>query len=292
MIVLDWGALTDVGRTRKLNEDAVLAMAPVFLIADGMGGHAAGEVASALAVDVFGALATVDRPLTTAAVLTAIRTANDAIVRAGASSEATAGMGTTAVGLAVVRADGADQLLGFNVGDSRLYRYDGLLGLRQLSTDHSLVQELIDRGDIRPEEARAHPQRNVITRMLGTPEAVEPDTWLLAVAPGDRFLICSDGLTTEVTDDQIAAVLAEHRDPRVVAGRLVEAALAHGGRDNVTVIVVDVSAVDVDDAPVDTSPRNEPAPIDEDTVPRIDPPSLPVAAEPRPTPALIDEVPL
>ena len=267
MIVLDWGAVTDVGRVRKLNEDSVLAMSPVFVVADGMGGHAAGEVASALTVEVFGALATLDGALTSTDIRTALRTANEVIARTAASSEATAGMGTTAVGLAIVRTDGSDSLCAFNLGDSRLYRLsDGLL--RQLSKDHSLVQELVDSGEISEEQAKIHKQRNVITRMLGSAEPVEPDVWFIPAIVGDRYLVCSDGLTTELGDDQISSTLTEFRDARIAAGRLVESALANGGRDNVTVIVIDVVGVNASVEARQTSPRTAQSEVDEDTKPR------------------------
>jgi PPM family protein phosphatase len=266
VIVLDWGSSSDVGRVRQLNEDSVLAMAPVFLVADGMGGHAAGEIASALTVEVFGALATLDGSLTSSDIRTALRTANDVIMRAASSSDARNGMGTTAVGLVVVKHDDEEALCAFNLGDSRVYRLSGG-SLEQVSKDHSLVQELVDRGDISDEQAKTHKQRNVITRMLGSDEPVDPDIWLLPAVVGDRYLVCSDGLTTEVSDDRLVVTLSQYADARLAAGHLVEAALSHGGRDNVSVIVIDVVGVDSSSEVLTTKPRLI-TDLDEETKPR------------------------
>jgi PPM family protein phosphatase len=266
VIILDWGSSSDVGRVRQLNEDSVLAMAPIFLVADGMGGHAAGEIASALTVEVFGALATLDGSLTSSDIRTALRTANDVIMRAANSSETRVGMGTTAVGLVVVKHDDHEALCAFNLGDSRVYRLSGG-ALEQVSKDHSLVQELVDRGEISEEQARTHKQRNVITRMLGSDEPVDPDIWLLPAVVGDRYLVCSDGLTTEVSDDRLVTTLSLYPDARLAAGHLVEAALSHGGRDNVSVIVIDVVGVDASDEAQTTVPRPI-TDLDEETKPR------------------------
>lgn len=290
MISLDWGAATDVGRHRQVNEDSLLAMTPLFLVADGMGGHAAGEVASALTVDVFAALATIEAGITSSDVVAALRTASEAIGRAAAASEGRTGMGTTAVGLALVR-DGEDEsLCGFNVGDSRLYRVAGGR-LEQLSTDHSYVQELIDRGELAPQDARTHPQRNVITRMLGGTEAVDPDVWLLAAVAGDRYVVCSDGLTGEVDDQALAATVTTERDPRVAARTLVEQALAGGGRDNISVIVVDVLRVDGSTDGADTAPRVAEVMAEEITRPREGRAADVAAPEPRAGADLLSDVP-
>ena len=233
-----WGSATSIGLVRANNEDAVLADFPVFIVADGMGGAAAGEVASALASAAFRELGGADE-LSVATVSQAIELANRSVVEAAASIQGWAGMGTTLVGLALVREGDRDAWFAFNVGDSRLYRfYEGELA--QVTKDHSEVQALIDRGVISAEEARSNPHRHVITRVVGIDSTVEPDCWMMPPVAGERFLICSDGLTGDVDDDGIAAVLASEPDPSAAAARLVETAVGSGGRDNITVVVVDV----------------------------------------------------
>jgi protein phosphatase len=149
-------------------------------------------------------------------------------------------MGTTLVGIALVGGEGDERWMAFNVGDSRLYRLaDG--SLTQVSRDHSEVQELLDEGAISESEARRSPVRNVVTRAIGTSETLDVDYWMLDPEPGERFMICSDGLTSELTKDQMIVTLLESPDPAMAANRLVEQALAAGGHDNVSVIVVDVS---------------------------------------------------
>jgi serine/threonine protein phosphatase PrpC len=205
------GAVTDIGRVRDRNEDAILAVPPVFAVADGMGGHEAGDVASALAIaglQRFEGAAAVDA----GSVLTALHEANrDIFSRAGFS--AVAGMGTTVVGMALSRDDAAaDSLLLFNVGDSRAYRLrDGQL--LQLSDDHSLVAELVMRGDITAAEAQTDRRRNVVTRALGIDKTVEIDDWFVEPLVGDRYLMCSDGLTGEVNDEAITEILCESATP-------------------------------------------------------------------------------
>jgi protein phosphatase len=238
MIALRWGGATDVGCERDENEDSLFAEPPLFLVADGMGGHAAGAVASRLAVEVLGRLATA--PTTDSrSVLTAVADANEAILAAARQESRWAGMGTTLVGLALVADLDQEYWLAFNVGDSRLYRWaDGVL--EQLTVDHSEVQERIDAGEISAAEGRTAAGRNVLTRALGTQPAPLADCWLLSPGPGERFLLCSDGLSTELTDAHIRSALAAAEPPDVLARRLVADALHEGGRDNVTVVVVDV----------------------------------------------------
>jgi PPM family protein phosphatase len=238
-----WAAATDVGRVRKLNEDAILAAPPIFAVADGMGGHDAGEVASALAVSRLEALAAPhpSGPLTIDAVAHELHTIND-LLRAAAVGPGGPHMGTTVVGLAIVDDGGVPSWLVFNVGDSRAYRYAGD-HITQLSRDHSHVQDLVDRGELEPDDARSHPHRNVVTRALGADATVEPDFWVRPVRGGDRFLLCSDGLSGELDDAAIGAIVAAEQSPDAVAAALVAAALDHGGRDNVTVLVLDVVAV-------------------------------------------------
>ncbi|WP_427016820.1 PP2C family protein-serine/threonine phosphatase [Pseudarthrobacter sp. P1] len=237
-IRLAWGSATDRGLRRELNEDAFIAADPLFAVADGMGGHEAGEVASRECIQVLGTaaeLAPGTRHATAADLLRAVREA-DARIRAKANSRA----GTTVSGVVLTEAAGVAQWLVFNVGDSRTYRL-GAGGLAQVSIDHSEVQELVDAGYITPDEALVHPRRHVITRALGTGGDSDPDFWTMPVHAGDRILVCSDGLTGEVGDGQIGRILASVHDPQDAAEALVAAAVAAGGRDNITVIVVDAA---------------------------------------------------
>lgn len=237
------GTATDVGLVREHNEDALLARWPVYVVADGMGGHAAGEVASALAIDVITQrLGAVGLTLPTVEdVGAAAEQANRRIVDQGRARSDQAGMGTTLTGVvAVARADGSRAWAVVNVGDSRTYRYaEG--ALEQVSVDHSEVQELIDLGVLAPADARHHPLRNLLNRSLGVHDDVEPDLFLLTPHPGERFVVCSDGLSDLVEDEQIAGVLrGSPQDPQLAAEALVRAALDAGGVDNVTVVVLDV----------------------------------------------------
>lgn len=241
MLTVRWGSATDVGRVRKLNQDSLLACPTVFAVADGMGGHAAGEVASELAIAELRRLAEA-APVTAEELTGAIRNANEHIVASGAEHRDQFGMGTTLTGIAVVSADGSDQWAVFNVGDSRVYRFaDGTLS--QLTVDHSAVQELVQAGRLSPDDARHHPRRNVVTRSLGSDPAPAADVWVLPPATGDRFLVCSDGLTSELEDADIAAVLREVSDPEQAAGELVRRANEAAGRDNVTVVVLELVSV-------------------------------------------------
>jgi len=239
MLTLRWGAATDVGRVRKLNEDSLLAVPPLFVVADGMGGHAAGEVASQLAVAEFARLA--EQPTVGADDLAeTVRQANEHILSAGAERGDRYGMGTTLTGIGVVGTTDGEQLAVFNVGDSRVYRFhDGRLD--QLTVDHSAVQELVDAGRLTPQAARTHPRRNVVTRSLGSQPGPAPDVWLVPPVTGDRYLVCSDGLTGELEDPAIAELLGTADDPQAAADELVRLALAAGGHDNVTVVVLDVA---------------------------------------------------
>ncbi len=227
-VTLRWGAATDIGRVRQNNEDSLVAEAPVFVVADGMGGRARGDEASRLAAAEFGRLAGGDGP-TTDAVLGAVTRANDAILAAARSTESGAGMGTTLVGLVLVEESGDQRWCAVNIGDSRLYRWASG-ELEQLTVDHSEVQELVDAGILGEAQRAAHPRRNVVTRALGTVPAPVADCWLLHPVPGERFLLCSDGLTGHLDDTQIGAYLASDLSPDGAARRLVAAAVEAGGR--------------------------------------------------------------
>jgi protein phosphatase len=235
------GGGTDTGRMRTVNQDNWFVADHVYVVADGMGGHAAGEVASAIATARLAELAD-HSPLRPDDVRAALIDAHAAITASAAEHAAEAGMGTTVTGLCQVRVAGSPHWLVFNVGDSRVYRFaDG--ALTQLTEDHSHVAELVAAGEMTQEEAREHPLSSIVTRSLGSPDASEPDFWVFPPVPRERFLICSDGLTGELTDDLLALVLAEESAPQAAVDRLIAMALAAGGRDNVTVVVVDHLAV-------------------------------------------------
>lgn len=231
-----WGSATDRGCVRRLNEDALLAYPPVFLVADGMGGHAAGDVASRLAVEEFGHLAghraADPDEIHECFRRTAMRLRET--VAAGRTA------GTTVAGVAIAAYDGAEYWLVFNIGDSRVYRLSGGR-LEQISVDHSVVQDLLDRGEIDAAQAAAHPHRHVITRAIETRAMPAPDYWLIPAGRADRLLICTDGLTTELDDAQLTAVLQDVTDPQEAAEALVAKALVSGGRDNISAVVVDVA---------------------------------------------------
>jgi PPM family protein phosphatase len=234
---LKWGASTDTGMVRQQNEDSFAAEENLFIVADGMGGHNAGEVASALAVTTVMSggrmgINTMDefRDL--------VQRANTAIYTASLDDSSQRGMGTTLTALSIV-AGVEPKVLVANVGDSRTYLLrNGVL--TRMSVDHSYVQELVNEGIITPEEARVHPRRNIVTRALGIDRSVAVDVFMHTVRTGDRVVLCSDGLVDEVADSEILKVLTQHTDPQETAEALVMVANANGGRDNTTVIVVDI----------------------------------------------------
>ncbi|HTR92190.1 MAG TPA: protein phosphatase 2C domain-containing protein [Trebonia sp.] len=241
------GAATSVGRVRQVNEDSFLALPPLFVVADGMGGHGAGNVASRIAIEEMTACAAL-RPLFAEAVLTALEHANRHIIERDEANR----MGTTATGLAGLETAGGDHLMVFNIGDSRVYRLSGD-GLEQVTVDHSEVQELVLAGVITREQARTHPRRNIVTRALGSDPVLHADHWLLPARGGDRYLVCSDGLFNEVPDEVIHALLSAGAAQQA-ADALVVAANEAGGHDNVTAVVVDIDSDD-DGADETTLPR-------------------------------------
>jgi len=237
--------LSDTGRKRRQNEDAYVCEPPLFAIADGMGGAQAGEVASRLAAAAFEEGAAAIRG--EEGVATVVRAANTRIFERAVHDPAVAGMGTTAT-VAVVDEAAATVTIA-HVGDSRAYLYR-LGSLEQLTTDHSLVGELVRTGKLTEDEAAVHPHRSVITRALGTDADVEVDTLTLEVAPGDLLLLCSDGLSAMLRDDEIARVLeAAAVAPREAAEALISAANAAGGEDNVTVVLFELVDADAEVAP-------------------------------------------
>ena len=248
MTRLNAGSATDVGRVRSSNQDQLLVADDLFAVADGMGGHAAGEVASLTAVEAL--RATYHEADGAEGLVAATHQANRSIFERAQGNPELHGMGTTLVAVALVNEGNEDRLAIVNVGDSRVYLLrDG--ELEQLTTDHSLVQELVDDGQLTEAEATVHPQRHVLTRALGVDVDVNVD--LLQVLPlkGDRLLLCSDGLVRELSDVQVASIMRRLADPDDAARELVSAANNRGGNDNVTVVIVDV--VDDDDLAVTAS---------------------------------------
>lgn len=248
-LALSWAAQTNTGLKRAGNQDSYLAAAPVFAVADGMGGHAAGDEASAavvmrLAEYMSGDFASTDD------IARALRQASDDIGEIAGSHDR-AGSGTTVTGIALTIQGRRPYWAVFNIGDSRVYSLvDGVL--TQVTVDHSAVQAMVDSGRITALEAESHPNRNIITRAVGFGKNPVPDLWFIPVSEGARLLICSDGLTKEVDVDLIRLLLAEATDADDAAGLLLEAALAAGGRDNVTTLVVEVLRSD-DVADADTT---------------------------------------
>ena len=240
-MLLKHGVATDTGNVRPQNEDAYVASDHLFAVADGMGGHNAGEVASALATTLLLERA-VGQTLTPEWFVNAITAINRTIHESAAESTERRGMGTTICALALVNPQGENtepqQVALANVGDSRIYLWRAGT-FRQLSVDHSYVQELVTEGLITEEEARVHPRRNIVTRALGIDDRVAVDSWLIPLFAGDRFILCSDGLVDEVPTADIAALAAQQREPQMIADALVALAKRNGGRDNITVVVVD-----------------------------------------------------
>ncbi len=260
-LVLSWAARTNVGHRRAANEDSVVVGLPIFAVADGMGGHAAGDRASA-------AIATrLSKETGPFAELPAIE---QAFIDAGAEIDALAegiplGVGTTVTGAALVFDQPEPSFLVFNIGDSRVYRFERN-ELSQVTVDHSVVQELVDAGLIAAADAENHPESNVITRALGFHDEPLPDIWRVPARTGMRLLICSDGLTKELSDERLRLHLAAGMPAGETASALVDAALAAGGRDNVTVAIVDVIAAPlasgVDDGGTQPTLELQPTPPD------------------------------
>lgn len=235
-VQLSVAALTDPGLKRTVNEDSYLAVSPVFLVADGMGGYEAGDRASAAVVQAF-------RDTIAGEVFVELPQVRDALLAAddgvAAVSDATnRGAGSTVSGMVLVEHDDRPHWLVFNVGDSRVYRHVGT-ELTQVTVDHSLGQELVDRGELRREDMNTFAERNVITRAIGAADSLA-DSWLLPVVNGERLLICSDGLHSEVDDESIRAMLTMGGRPESAADALMRRAKRNGGRDNITIIVLDV----------------------------------------------------
>ncbi|MDN5632214.1 protein phosphatase 2C domain-containing protein [Glutamicibacter protophormiae] len=294
------GGVTDRGLRRETNEDALIVTDTMCAVADGMGGHEAGEVASALCVATLGASelfslddfhdyrivepepgsdvarfrATIDRQLkldpdVPNGALDAVHRVRSVLWEADQAIQAQCGTraGTTVTGAWLVEIEGTWLWIVFNVGDSRTYQLTGPLvgedvtatsgpvGVTQLTVDHSEVQYLVSIGQLTPAQALVHPRRNVITRALGTGQIWEPDVIVVPAVPGQRLLMCSDGLTGELSPAHIARVLHSVRHPKEAADVLVQAALRTGGRDNVTLVVADVLDAEDPAAHTSTIPR-------------------------------------
>jgi len=240
LMLVNWGAATDTGTLRVQNEDSFLAQDGMFVVADGMGGHNAGEVASAMAIKMLGDAQKVG--VADANQLSeVIKQINKTIFQASADQTDQRGMGTTLTALALTPSNRNSEVSVSvaNIGDSRTY----LLRngeFRQVSVDHSYVQELVSEGLITKEEARTHARRNIVTRALGIEPNVAVDTWTLPLINGDRYILCSDGLVDEVTDEAIEQCVKQPISPQKLADQLVVIANQNGGRDNITVVVVDV----------------------------------------------------
>jgi len=265
-VVLAVASLTDRGLSRPVNEDSLFAAAPIFVVADGMGGYEAGDLASAAVVDAFRGLEG-DGYGDLAGVRRSLVQASDAV--AAVAGRTRRGAGSTVTGAMLVEHGGVPYWLVFNVGDSRVYRHAGS-DLVQLTVDHSLGQELIELGELRREDLATFVDRNVITRAIGAADSTA-DSWLVPVIDGDRLLLCSDGLHSELTDETIRATLTLSGRPQQAADTLVELAKEAGGRDNITVIVVDVvsggGALEGDDTGTTAARAVPGGDIDEDTVP-------------------------
>jgi PPM family protein phosphatase len=268
---------TDQGLVRQNNEDSFLIddQRGLFAVADGMGGHRGGEVASRTAIEALRAGFANGSPLHEA-----IGRANVAVLERAAGDTELAGMGTT---MTAVVALGGHQLLIGHVGDSRAYLlHDGTL--QRATDDHSLVEEMVREGRLTPEQAESHPQRAIVTRALGVDEQLAVDLYTLDVAEGDRMVLCSDGLTTMVRERDIERMARTEADPQRLADALVAAANAAGGDDNITVVVIDVLEVDAATAPDPTQSAGEHAADEPSRSAVVAPPDpdASTAREPRP----------
>ncbi|MGO2112095.1 MAG: PP2C family protein-serine/threonine phosphatase [Pseudoclavibacter sp.] len=265
-------ASSDVGSVRQVNEDSFFANAPVFLVADGMGGHSYGDRASQTVAAEFNEnyQAGGFEPTTPHEVLEVIDRSNAGVQNLVSEADGPGAVaGTTLSGVALVEAEemgpqGLHWMI-FNIGDSRVYGWNGR-SLVQITVDHSAVQEMVSMGLITADEALVHPDRNVITRAVGSEPTVEADIWLMPTRGHQVFLVCSDGLTKELDDAQISElILAYGSDPEPglsLAEHLVQNAVERGGRDNVTVVVVESELANDDSEPVARTTGATPVPVE------------------------------
>jgi len=235
-------ARTDVGRARERNEDSFFAGSFVFAVADGLGGHNAGDVASKLAIEPIkaldGRLDGLSTERVSEALSDSVLEANRAVYKRAQSDAKVRGMGTTLTAIAF--RDGVVSIA--HVGDSRCYLLRGE-ALNQLSSDHTLVARMVQEGKLTPEQAEVHPQRSILTRALGAEPEVDVDSLEITLVPGDRILLCSDGLSSVIGEDRIREIVASNEDLDSATAKLVEEANAHGGPDNITVVLVEVTGV-------------------------------------------------
>jgi protein phosphatase len=256
VVELHCGAATDTGLVRQSNQDAFLAAAPVFVVADGMGGHHGGEVASRIVVEEFTRIVLDGYDATRALeVVNEVLAESQRRIRAYADEHRGPGdpdwySGTTVVAALLCQDDEGAKWLLVNLGDSRIYRVHGG-ALEQVSVDHSVVQELVDAGEIEAASAAIHPDRHVITRALGGPVLGQPDFFVLPLGSATRVVLCSDGVSGMIDDAEIRRILVGAPDPRDAADRMVTAALAAGGEDNATAVVVDVVGLTETERPVE-----------------------------------------
>jgi serine/threonine protein phosphatase PrpC len=232
------GGVTDIGNVRATNEDLFLAEGELIAVADGMGGIRGGEIASRLAVDALKEAFSADR--TADGLVEAVRAANRAVWERAEADADLHGMGTTIAAAARVSDRGQDRLAVVNVGDSRVYLLRAGQ-LSRLSVDHSLVADMVRTGALSETDARAHPERHILTQVLGMGPEIEPHVADTDLARGDRLLLCSDGLFNEIDDDAITSVLVTTGEPNQAADRLVQLAKDHGGNDNITAVVIDIA---------------------------------------------------
>ena len=245
------GARTDVGRVREGNEDSYMVHEPLFAVADGMGGHQGGEVASNLALEVLQPIAQEPPPDGDSAPRLAqvVREANQVVLERASGDPSLSGMGTT---LTAVLAGTGRRIHLAHVGDSRAYLLrDG--EMTQLTRDQTVVQRLVDEGRITPEEAEIHPQRSILTNALGVDREIEVEEASYELKAGDRLLLCSDGLSGMVPEDDIRRILLDVEDPQAACDALVDEANEAGGQDNITAVVLDV--VEDEGAAAETTPR-------------------------------------
>ena len=236
-------AMTDIGRKRKVNQDYVYAsdlpvgnLPNLYIVADGMGGHKAGYLASSYAVQTI--VESIEKSTETRPALIlqkAVRYANYRLFEKAAEREEYQGMGTTLVVLTVY----GNEALAVNIGDSRLYEISGG-EIVQISEDHSLVAELVRKGELSPVEARRHPDKNIITRALGIQDEAQLDLFPFHVEPGDRYLLCSDGLSNMVEDTELCRIISQEKALSEIGAELILTANGNGGLDNIAVVLVEI----------------------------------------------------
>lgn len=253
MTRLRWGSATDVGRVRANNQDHVLVTGSLFAVADGMGGHVGGEIASQTAINALQKEFEKDSSIDS--LIKSAKNANKAVWQRSQKEANLKGMGTTLTAVGLIKNNNEEELGIVNVGDSRAYLLQNG-ELSQITEDHSLVEEAVRSGQLSAEEAIHHSSRHILTRAIGIEQDVEVDNWIILPYKGDRILLCSDGLINEVDDSHIAQILREHKDPQKAADFLVEKAKSNGGSDNISVVVIDILEDEVSTKATSTNPTS------------------------------------